>query len=132
MGELSAVRTGGKAMLDSFGQEVLNRAQSLELLGSTGLGRVVFTDRGMPAVQPVRFALDEHALRFGVPVGSVLAAAARGNVLAFEADSLTPELDAGWWVTVLGHANTDDVTAGECLVRMSLEVVTGRRVRVGQ
>ncbi|MBP2179381.1 pyridoxamine 5'-phosphate oxidase family protein [Amycolatopsis magusensis] len=132
MGEAAAVRTGGTGMLDSFGQEVLNRAQSLELLGTAGLGRVVFTDRGMPAVQPVRFALDEHAVRFHVPSTSVLAAAARGNVLAFEADSLTPDLGEGWWVTVLGHANPHELTGGECVVRISLEVVAGRRLRVGQ
>ncbi|WP_236808321.1 pyridoxamine 5'-phosphate oxidase family protein [Amycolatopsis albispora] len=126
------MRTGGKPMLDSFGQEVLDRAQSLELLGTAEVGRVVFTDRGMPAVQPVRFALDEHALRFAVPAASLLASAARGNVLAFEADSLTPELDDGWWVTVLGHADPAEETGSECVVRISLEVVAGRRVGVGQ
>ncbi|RZQ64401.1 pyridoxamine 5'-phosphate oxidase family protein [Amycolatopsis suaedae] len=116
-------------MLDSFGQEVLDRDQCLRLVATVSVGRVLFTHRGLPAVQPVRFSLDEQAVWFSVPEGSVLFSAAHGNVLALEADLLQPDLATGWWVTVLGHATRAPRRfTSDRQVRLAIEVVHGRRL----
>ena len=47
--------------LDSAGLQVLSPAECVELLATTPIGRVVFTDHALPAVQPVNFVLDGMA-----------------------------------------------------------------------
>ncbi len=123
-------------MLDPFGLEVLGREQCLELLATAGIGRVVFTTRGLPAVQPVRFVLADDAVNFGAPAASPLFVAAHDGVVAFEADAFAPDLGSGWWVTVLGRARATRErarawpasTADDRWIRIPLEVVSGRRL----
>ncbi|MEV0831043.1 pyridoxamine 5'-phosphate oxidase family protein [Nonomuraea rubra] len=63
-----------------------------------------FTDRALPAVQPVAFHLDGERIVIRTGIGSKLAAATRNAVVAFEADEFDPEERTGWSVTVIGHA----------------------------
>jgi uncharacterized protein len=97
--------------LDAAGLQVLSRAECLRLLASTPIGRIVFTDRALPAVQPVNFVLDDAGIVIRTSIGSKLAAATRHAVVAFEADELDPGLRAGWSVTVVGHARAVDDAA---------------------
>ncbi|MEV4223341.1 pyridoxamine 5'-phosphate oxidase family protein [Nonomuraea sp. NPDC049725] len=90
--------------LDSSGLRVLSRAECLRLLGSAPIGRIVFTDRALPAVQPVTFCLDGERIVIRTGPGSKLAAATRHSVVAFEADAFDPDLRTGWSVTAVGHA----------------------------
>ncbi|HEX4816627.1 pyridoxamine 5'-phosphate oxidase family protein [Nonomuraea sp. NPDC049480] len=90
--------------LDSSGLQVLSREECLTLLSTTPIGRIVFTDRALPAVQPVNFHLDGHSIVIRTSIGSKLAAATRRAVVAFEADEFDPELRTGWSVTAVGHA----------------------------
>ena len=90
--------------LDSAGLEVLSRPECLELLGSVSIGRIVFTDRALPAVQPVNFALDGETVVIRTTAGSKLAAAARDAIVAFEADDFDPVTHTGWSVTAVGPA----------------------------
>ncbi|MBT2229302.1 pyridoxamine 5'-phosphate oxidase family protein [Nonomuraea sp. NEAU-A123] len=90
--------------LDSSGLVVLSREECLHLLASTAIGRIVFTDRALPAVQPVNFCLDGESIVIRTAIGSKLAAATRQAVVAFEADEFDPELRTGWSVTTVGHA----------------------------
>lgn len=129
-------------MLDSFGLEVLHRDECITLLGAVHLGRVVFTSRGLPAVQPVRFVVRGEAVLCGAPVGSALFAAANDSVLAFEAEAFSPDLTSGWFVTVLGRAGElrdEYVEAGlpelswrpgpdDRHLRIPVEVISGRRL----
>jgi RimJ/RimL family protein N-acetyltransferase len=67
---------------------MLSRGESMELLRSVPVGRIVFTDRALPAITPVNFAVldnDDVVIRTGV--GSRLAAATNEAIVAFEADS---------------------------------------------
>jgi nitroimidazol reductase NimA-like FMN-containing flavoprotein (pyridoxamine 5'-phosphate oxidase superfamily) len=89
---------------DGFGIEVLDRDECIRLLASVPLGRVVFTDRALPAIQPVNFTLDGPDVILRIATGSKLAAAVRSTVVAFEADAFDPELHTGWSVTLVGHA----------------------------
>ena len=89
---------------DPAGMEILDAAECRRLLGSVAIGRIVFTDQALPAVQPVNFLLYEGAVVFRTGAGSKLAAAARDAVVAFEADDIDREYQRGWSVVVVGHA----------------------------
>ena len=84
--------------------EVLDREQCVELLQTVRVGRLVFTEDALPAVQPVNFRMWRDNVVIRVAGGAKLAAAARNFVVAFEADELDPDLRTGWSVTVVGHA----------------------------
>lgn len=90
---------------DAHGLEVLDRRQCLSLLASVPLGRIVFTDRALPAIQPVTFVLDGDDVVLHTPLGSTLAAATRETVVAFEADDFDTARRTGWTVTIVGHAH---------------------------
>ncbi len=84
--------------------EELNRRQCLDLLEGVQVGRLVFTEDALPAVQPVNFRLWRDDVAVRVAGGPKLAAATHNQVVAFEADELDAELRNGWSVTIVGHA----------------------------
>lgn len=125
----------------------LDRPECLSLLGTQSVGRVVYTQRAMPAVQPVGFLLEDDGVLLRVRAGSPLAAVARGAVVAFQSDCVDAETRSGWSVVVVGRAEevTDPALrrraedqlvpwAGaprDRVVVISLEQVTGRRLMAG-
>jgi nitroimidazol reductase NimA-like FMN-containing flavoprotein (pyridoxamine 5'-phosphate oxidase superfamily) len=83
----------------------LSREESLRLLGSVPLGRVVFTDQALPAIRPVNHLVDGERVIIRSHTGAaILSAAARGVVVAYQADSIDPEFRLGWSVVVTGVA----------------------------
>ncbi|WP_433606570.1 pyridoxamine 5'-phosphate oxidase family protein [Dactylosporangium sp. CA-139114] len=85
----------------------LGRRRCLELLGSVAVGRVVFTDRALPAIRPVNHLLDGETIviRGNLGGGLASAAAAHGSlVVAYEADEIDAGTHAGWSVVVTGTA----------------------------
>jgi nitroimidazol reductase NimA-like FMN-containing flavoprotein (pyridoxamine 5'-phosphate oxidase superfamily) len=125
--------------------EVLDRTHCLELLETVRVGRLVFTENDLPAVQPVNFRMHFGHVVIRVAGGAKLAAAIENAVVAFEADELDPELRSGWSVTVVGHAqlivDVDELVAvsgtwlrpwvggwRDRFVRIRTEKVTGRRL----
>ncbi|MCK2213814.1 pyridoxamine 5'-phosphate oxidase family protein [Actinomadura sp. ATCC 31491] len=134
--------------LDSSGLQVLTEAECLRLLASAPIGRIVFTDRALPAVQPVTFCLDGDAIVIRTGLGSKLAAATRRTVVAFEVDDYDPVLRTGWSVSVVGHADavTDPAEMSRLamlpiepwapgsrdhFIRVRVEQVSGRRITRG-
>ncbi|GII76294.1 pyridoxamine 5'-phosphate oxidase [Sphaerisporangium rufum] len=134
--------------VDSAGLQVLSREECLELLASVPVGRIVFTDRALPAVQPVNFVLDRGLVVIRTTSGSRLAAAAGDTVVAFEADEFDAVLRTGWSVTMVGHARgVRDAAEADRLRRLPLapwapgtrehfivlrpEQVSGRRMHDG-
>jgi nitroimidazol reductase NimA-like FMN-containing flavoprotein (pyridoxamine 5'-phosphate oxidase superfamily) len=129
----------------------LSQAEAVALLDTQQVGRLVYTRRALPAVTPVNYALRDHAIWVWTASASSMAQAVRGAVVAFEVDRLDESTRSGWSVTVLGvaelvteHGEIDRALANgpepwvpgrkEHLIRIPLEVVTGRRVcppRVG-
>ncbi|MBI3688723.1 MAG: pyridoxamine 5'-phosphate oxidase family protein [Actinobacteria bacterium] len=89
---------------DTGDLEILTPAEALRLLGSVPVGRIVFTDKALPAVQPVNFVLDGRAVIIRAGEGSKLAAAIRNAVVAFQADQFESDYRRGWSVTAVGHA----------------------------
>jgi uncharacterized protein len=133
-------------MFDSAGLEVLDRAECVRLLRSVAVGRIVFTDQALPAVQPVNFAVLGDAVLFRTTQGSKLSAAARNAIVAFEADQFDNGLRNGWSVVIVGHAaevlDRDELhqintlplrtwkpSGPEHVIRISIERISGRRVR---
>lgn len=126
--------------------EDLNRRQCLDLLQGVRVGRLVFTEDALPAVQPVNFRLWHDDVVIRVAGGPKLAAATDNQVVAFQADELDADLRTGWSVTVVGHAepitDVDELLelAGTFIqpwvdgrrdhfVRIRTEKMTGRRFR---
>jgi len=99
----------------------LSRDECLRLMASVPVGRIIYTRQALPAVDLVNFTLDRGDIIIRIDRSGTLAAATRGAVVAFEADSLDPAGQVGWSVTVIGqsHEVTD---AGEIsrLERMGL------------
>ena len=124
----------------------LTSGESLALLASTPVGRVVFTERALPAVLPVTFVVDGDTIVVRTARGSRLARAAVGGVLAFEADELHPASRTGWSVVVTGQAYIEDDAAEterlsalleawvpgikDVFIRIPLTLVSGRRIEI--
>ena len=123
---------------------VLSRRECLALLRAERVGRVVFSERAMPAVLPVSYAVLGEDVVLATTSGSRLARAALGGVLAFEVDHLDPDTRTGWSVVVTGLALhvvdpieqsrvlsvLDSWAPGrlDLILRLPSTVVTGRRI----
>jgi uncharacterized protein len=92
--------------MDSDGSALqrLTRDECLQLMASVPVGRIIYTRQALPAVDLVNFALDDGDIIIRTDHSGKLAAATRGAVVAFEADSLDPVGQAGWSVTVVGQS----------------------------
>ena len=123
----------------------LSRHECVELLASVPVGRIVYTEHALPAVQLVNFRIAGNTVVIRTAPGTKLAAAARHAVMAFEADRYDEPSRTGWSVTVVGHAwvveELDEIAALERqpprpwapghrdhYVRIAIERVTGRRL----
>jgi uncharacterized protein len=130
---------------DHTGLEVLDARECLRLLKTVPVGRLVFTDAGLPAIRLVNFFVDGDTLVFTTAAGDKLRAAERGDVVAFEVDEIDSDRHLGWTVTAIGHLSVvpEDETAeilrdvplhswaphrGKYLIRLGLESLTGRRL----
>jgi len=89
--------------LDESELKRLSREQCMRLLGSVPVGRIVYTQQALPAVELINFVLDGGDIVFRTAAGGKLGAAVRGAVVAFEADSLDYVRHTGWSVTVVGQ-----------------------------
>ena len=88
---------------DNAALEVLDQQECLRLLRSVPVGRLVFTEAGLPAVRLVNFFVDGDTLVFLTTAADKLRAAQRVDVVAFEADNVHTDHHRGWTVTAIGH-----------------------------
>jgi uncharacterized protein len=126
----------------------VTRDECLSLMASVPVGRVIYTRQALPAVELVNFAIDGGGdIIVRTDHSGKLAAAARGAVIAFEADSLDFDHRVGWSVTAIGQSRevTDPEEIGrlkqlglaswapgerEHFIRISPEILNGRRLFV--
>ncbi|TCN42211.1 pyridoxamine 5'-phosphate oxidase-like protein [Kribbella orskensis] len=130
---------------DHSGLQILDDGESLELLSSVPIGRLVFTKGGLPAVRLVNFVLDGDSLIFATADGDKYRAAERGDVVAFEVDAVDEDRHLGWTVTAAGHLSVIDPDEAESLrhglplrpwapqhdsylIRLGIESLEGRRL----
>jgi hypothetical protein len=74
----------------------------LRLLATVPIGRIIYTRQALPAVELVNFALEGGDIIIRTDRSGKLAAAARGAIVAFEADVVDLEHRSGWSVTAIG------------------------------
>ncbi len=87
--------------------EALPRAESLRLLGTVSLGRLVFTHLALPAIRPVNHAVAGDQVVIRAYLGTAISTAVRdgpGTVVAYEADLIDPDTHLGWSVIIVGRA----------------------------
>jgi Pyridoxamine 5'-phosphate oxidase len=78
----------------------LDRAESLCLLGSVPVGRLIFTINALPAVRPMNFAFSGTLILLRTAADSTMARQTDGAIVAFEADELDATAGSGWSVVV--------------------------------
>ena len=133
---------------DGSALQRLSRDECLMLMASVPVGRIVYTLRALPAVDPVNFALDHGDIVIRTDRGGKLAAAARGAVVAFETDQVDLAGQSGWSVTAIGPS-TEVTDPGELarlrtiglkswapgerdhFIRISPVMLNGRHLRTG-
>ncbi len=87
--------------------EALPRGESLRLLSTVSVGRLVFTHLAMPAIRPVNHMVDGDQVVIRAYVGSAIDTAVGNNagmVVAYEADLIDPDTHLGWSVIIIGRA----------------------------
>ena len=87
--------------------EALPREESLRLLGSVSVGRLVFTHLALPAIRPVNHVVDGDQVVIRAYVGTAIDTAVGNNsgmVVAYEADIIDPHTHLGWSVIIVGRA----------------------------
>lgn len=84
----------------------LPRAEALARLGSTSLGRLVFSYQALPDIRPVNHLLDDGQVIIRSHVGAAAVSAIEGlvTVVAYEADDIDPVTHLGWSVIIKGAA----------------------------
>jgi hypothetical protein len=88
--------------------EALPRAESLRLLSTVSLGRLVFTHLALPAIRPVNHAVAGEQVVIRAYLGTAISAAVgqgSGTVVAYEADLIDPDTHLGWSVIIVGRAS---------------------------
>jgi uncharacterized protein len=141
--------TADAVTTDSADLGSLLRAESMALLRSVSVGRIVFTDRALPAITPVSFQVMRNGdVVFRSDVGAKLSAATRGAVVAFQADSYNNENREEWSVVVTGRSHhvvsVEELVEIDSLqpipraagsrkdvIRITAEIVEGRRIAAG-
>lgn len=130
---------------DSGGLEILNAGECRALMGTAPIGRIVFTDQALPAIQPVNFIMHGDNVIIRTAEGSKLSAATRHTVVAFEVDHFDPDHRSGWSVVVIGPTQIieDPEELAELgalplspwapghrdrFIRINPEIITGRRI----
>lgn len=94
-------------MADVRRMETLTREESLQLLGSVAIGRVVFTHLALPAIRPVYHLVEGDRIIIRAHLGAAIATTegpAGGTVVAYEADMIDAGDHLGWSVIVVGRA----------------------------
>ena len=101
----------GASTREAAGFVELDRAEAMRLMASVGYGRVVFTQGALPAIRTVNHLVDGGRVIVRTRVTAKLSTAMRSSptshvVVAYQADDLDPQRQAGWSVVVTGLART--------------------------
>jgi nitroimidazol reductase NimA-like FMN-containing flavoprotein (pyridoxamine 5'-phosphate oxidase superfamily) len=138
--------------IDRRGSEVLERSECARLLAvkAGGVGRLGLVVEGQPVVVPLNYEMVDGDVVIRIGSGSIQAAMAEGDtIVAFEVDDQPLDEDSAWWsvlvqglacsITDRSHLSVYRAggptpvvpTAGESLVRIRPDVLSGRRFKTG-
>lgn len=104
----------------------LSTQECLALLGTTGLGRLGFTERALPAVRPVTFAVDDGFLVLRGSPPEAFRSLDR-QIVALEIDDIDPVTRGGWHVVVVGKVTRSAADGTIPLFHVPLDHVSGDR-----
>jgi uncharacterized protein len=82
----------------------LDRAESLRLLATLPVGRLIFTVNALPAVRLMNFAVVDGLIVLRTAAETTIARKVNDMIVAFEADDLDAATSSGWSVVVTGRA----------------------------
>ena len=88
--------------------QALPREESLRLLRSVSVGRLVFTHHALPAIRPVNHVVEGNQVVIRAYMGTAIHSAVGDNtgmVVAYEADLIDPDTHLGWSVIIVGRAS---------------------------
>jgi len=88
--------------------QALPREESLRLLRSVSVGRLVFSHLALPAIRPVNHVVEGNQVVIRAFVGTAIHTAVGDNagmVVAYEADLIDPGTHLGWSVIIVGRAS---------------------------
>ena len=111
-------------MIEARQLQELSQAESLRLLSSVPVGRVVFTLHALPAIRPVNHLVVDNKIIIIASLGSAISSQAdsdSGTVVAYEADSIDPDTHLGWSVVVIGKAGHMTSEAEAAGYRLALQ-----------
>jgi nitroimidazol reductase NimA-like FMN-containing flavoprotein (pyridoxamine 5'-phosphate oxidase superfamily) len=114
----------------------LPREESLRLLADAAMGRVVFTQHALPAIQPVNHVMDDGDIIIRTHLGAAITMAVDGHdtVVAYEADAIDPDDHLGWSVIIVGTArlihDERDITKYRRLLRPWVSGTTDHLIRI--
>lgn len=134
-------------MADQRRLEVLDDAECRRLLAGGVIGRLAFTENALPAIQPLHFVVHGGRVLIPTGLGTKVAAASRGAIVAFEVDDFDVAARTGWNVTIVGASYVISDPAGvaeldalgargwapsdqPCYVAVEMAVIRGRRISV--
>lgn len=100
------------------------RDEALRLLGSVPYGRIVFTERALPAVRVVNHVVNDGQVV--VPAGAGVLRVV-GQIVAYQADLVGEGPLLLWSVVVIGFVEADDF-----VIRIRPELVTGQVLDLGE
>ncbi len=108
--------------------EELSRSDCLLLLGRASRGRVAYSERAMPAIRTLGYAMAGTSLV--ISAGSDrLGRQLDGQVVAFEVDEVDPVDGLGWSVVVTGTTRLlDDPNRVDVLLRLDPGRMIGHRI----
>jgi hypothetical protein len=84
----------------------LDPSECLRLLATADIGRVVYTERALPAVMPTKFTLADGNVLLRVAHDSRLATKLPGSIVAFQVDNFVQGALSGMSVLVTGQCRT--------------------------
>ena len=114
------------ARMTSFGLQMLDRSECVELLAAHSFGRVAVWTGEHPAVFPVLYGLLDGDIVIRTAPGEKLEAAVLHHEVAFEIDAAQPATHTGWSVNVVGPAEEIvDVATRERARALALESWAG-------
>jgi len=86
----------------------LSRMECLLLLGEVPLGRVVFTQRALPAIRPASHLVEADQIIIRANLGTAVSRRPGhdgGTVIAYQADLIDAAERLGWSIVVVGRAD---------------------------
>ena len=114
--------------------EELSPQESMRLLASVSLGRVVFTARALPAIRPVTHLVDGDYVIIRTDHNAAIISELRaeaGTIVAYEADAINSDQHLGWSVVVVGVAHrVNDLDEASAYRRMLHSWVSGDKDQV--